>query len=337
MGSAERWAIYALGGGLGHLTRAMAVARAAVQSARRHGRPLQIDVLTNSPFAQLVCRFVAESAIRIRVLPAHADKRQTVSAVHDWLQTTDATTLIVDTFPRGLGGELADLLPRLPVRKVLVQRAMNADYAGRSTVVSAVARYDHVFVPGEPFPQMSECAVLCLPWVVRDFDELLSPAAAADVLGADDGPVVVFVGCGTTAEVSELRGWARNMADQLGEQAHVCLLDAAAEVSRQEETGLQVICHWPLLELLPGVDVMIAGGGYNCVHEARLTGTQLLGIARDRRYDGQQQRLHDTGVLTVTADSLFQHVQQALATGRRPPCAPYANGVHTAVSHLLAD
>jgi len=343
MASAQRWAIYALGGGLGHLTRATALARAALKSANRCGDhvarrgPLQVDVLTNSPFAHLVCRFVGESAIRMHVLPAQAEKRQTVAAVQQWLQHSDATTLIVDTFPRGLGGELAELLPRLPVRKVLVQRAMNAEYAQRSAVREAIGCFDTVLVPGEPLAWMPDRAVRSPPWLVRDFDELRAPQVAAAVLGADDLPVVAFVGCGTTAEVAELRRWAHNTARQLSGQAHVCLLDAAAAVSSREESGLHVICHWPLLELLPGVDVMIAGGGYNCVHEARLTGTQLLGVVRERLYDGQQQRLQDAGVLTVTADSLLGHVQQALAAGRRPPCLPYENGVHTAVTHLLGD
>ena len=47
--ASSRWLIYALGGGLGHLSRAIALARVAARAAGR-----TIRVLTNSPFAASV-------------------------------------------------------------------------------------------------------------------------------------------------------------------------------------------------------------------------------------------------------------------------------------------
>lgn len=336
---AKRWAIYALGGGLGHLTRSMALGRAALQAAASRGHCLQIDVLTNSPFAELVCQAVNEPGLRIRPLSAALSQEQTVAAVHAWLHQLDATTLIVDTFPRGLGGELADVISRLDQRKVLVQRDLRPDYACRASVQASVQRFDLVLVPGEQSPWMSDRAVFTAPWLVRDFHELLSAEQAATVLGAAaDQSVVAFAGCGTTGEVEEMRGWASASARLLGEQTHVCFLDATgATATNGPDADLTVVQHWPLLELLPGIDVLIAGGGYNCVHEARLTGTTLLGVSRDRLYDDQQRRLHQADVCVVTESSLPAQLRQTLAATRRRTCQPYENGVHAAVARLTDD
>ena len=71
-----RWLIYALGGGMGHLHRALALARAA---ARQN---IATCVLTNSPFADSVliadCRRLVPLGDRIQVmtLPSHARRHE---------------------------------------------------------------------------------------------------------------------------------------------------------------------------------------------------------------------------------------------------------------------
>ena len=50
----RRWLIYALGGGAGHLTRATGLARAAIRSNAVLPSGIEICILTNSPFADVM-------------------------------------------------------------------------------------------------------------------------------------------------------------------------------------------------------------------------------------------------------------------------------------------
>src|SRR4051794_34810227 len=90
-----RWLIYALGGGLGHLTRAVALARAA----QRIGR--SVRVLTNSPFARAF-RFEdllhAPSSL-VRIDPG-LGRDSVADVIRSELAAREFDVLIVDTFPR---------------------------------------------------------------------------------------------------------------------------------------------------------------------------------------------------------------------------------------------
>ena len=367
MAEAKRWAIYALGGGLGHLTRGVALARAALKQAAADSRSLQISLLTNSPLAGIVCQAVRETGLIIRRLePAQngaTTQAQTIAAVHRWLADWRPDTLLVDTFPRGLGGELADVINSAALRTVLVQRDLTERYARRPDVLAAVARYDLIVIPGERADWMPPRAVLTPPWLVRDRNELLAPQAAAEILQVtgSDRPVVAFVGCGTPAEIEEVRSWAVSATDRLHGRADVRFLDAGQSAttpcSPAPAERLIVVRHWPLLELLPGVDVMVSGGGYNSVHEARFTGTRFLAVARPRLYDCQDRRLQSWGITCVTPATLSAAVQHSLARqtddeladGRATGCSldrthpaktdgrHAENGVHQAVRLILAD
>ena len=96
------WLIYALGGGWGHLTRAAALARIAQRE-----RPVRI--LTNSPHAAIVSEFLPE--LDLTVLDAAAPAEATRAGAIREIGRCRPQCLLVDTFPRGLGGELTELLP----------------------------------------------------------------------------------------------------------------------------------------------------------------------------------------------------------------------------------
>jgi predicted glycosyltransferase len=107
------WFIYALGGGWGHLTRAAALARAA---SPRHA----VRILTNSPYAGVVRKALPELDVAALdpALPAPETRRAALREI----RAARPSCLIVDTFPRGLGGELVPVLESLDAKKVLVHR-----------------------------------------------------------------------------------------------------------------------------------------------------------------------------------------------------------------------
>ena len=132
---------------MGHLTRTLALSRAALRS----NPSLSIQLLTNCSYLDPPT-VLAEMGARFQLhwLNHESSKEKTVAAVRRLLATTSFNTLVVDTFPRGLGGELGDLLQRLPQAKVLIQRDLNPKYLKRLAVQSAIQQYDLVLVPGEP-------------------------------------------------------------------------------------------------------------------------------------------------------------------------------------------
>src|SRR5579863_10123249 len=163
MASGELWLIYALGGGWGHLTRAAALARVAC--ARNHVR-----ILTNSPNAPCVSRALPELDIVALdpTLPAATAREQVIRHI----QAADPSLFIVDTFPRGLGGELADAIHSLRATKVLVHRDLSPLYVAEAKLHTFVqSAYDLILIPGEDegaaFADLP-AAVVTEPWLIRD-------------------------------------------------------------------------------------------------------------------------------------------------------------------------
>jgi hypothetical protein len=157
------WLIYALGGGWGHLTRAAALALAALP---RH----RIRILTNSPYADRVRATLPELDFVVldSSLPIKRARQETIGQIH----AANPECLIVDTFPRGLGGELPESLAALAATKVLVHRDLNPEYVAESNLHSFVAsNFDLVLIPGEgegaAFNDLPAAAIT-QPWLVRD-------------------------------------------------------------------------------------------------------------------------------------------------------------------------
>src|SRR5262249_22120387 len=141
----SRWLIYALGGGMGHLTRALALARRAAR------RGALVDILSNSRFAPVFAnprfRPLVTLDAGITIVPISSDAER--SAVARVIERTlndglSPEVLIVDTFPRGLAGELIPVLESTPALKVLVHRDLNLKYVRWAELESFVADYDLV-------------------------------------------------------------------------------------------------------------------------------------------------------------------------------------------------
>ena len=88
--------------------------------------------------------------------------------------------VIVDCFPRGLAGELPDLLNGLNpgTKRVLVARDVNPDYVEKFDLLNfARKHYEVILNPGET--EQSSFSKICThvtaPWVVRRAEEFLEP------------------------------------------------------------------------------------------------------------------------------------------------------------------
>ncbi len=259
-----------MGGGLGHLTRAIGLAR----HAQRRGH--RVTIFTNSPFAAAVT-----SSTAIRTFESSAP-----DAIAAAIEALSFDALVVDTFPRGLGGELAPLLDTLAVPKVLVHRDLDPRYVKARAIASWVARYDLVLVPGEDAPCADAAnAVRTPPWLSVDADALLPREAAQRELGVE-GPAVAVLANGRHEEGAVFAGIAERLREKV--DAEITLL---TPVPRPDLIGARVV--WPFLRVIRGVDVIVGGGGYNTVNEARATHTPFVGVAFARKYDRQHVRLRE--------------------------------------------
>ncbi|AEI64004.1 hypothetical protein [Corallococcus macrosporus] len=337
---AGRWLVYALGGGMGHLTRASALARAA--SRRGHA----VVLLTNSPFAAgLPLEAVLGAGVEVLRLSPALGREAVGEVVARCLEDVRPDVFLVDTFPRGLGGELAPLLSSVRARKVLIHRDVNPTYVKQYGLARAVEAFDLLLVPGEdaPFARHAR-AVRTAPWLLLRASELLPRDKARARLGVsaeDDRALVAVMGCGTPTEVEEAGHIAARLDARLAGGAVVRWLvppgpgrDGGPRQATPEGWAPRVPV-WPALAVLPGVDVLVGAGGYNTVQEARATGTPFLALARPRLYDRQSLRLRAEERAGTVEALVTRAARLALARPARG-LGPYVSGTDDAVT-LIED
>lgn len=344
----RRWLLYALGGGMGHLTRAVALSRAVArhsEDGERRSRT-EIVLLTNSPFAEIL-PISAEigSSHRVVRLSPRLSRDETAAHVIDLVQSERFDALVVDTFPRGLGGELAQILPDLACHKVLVHRDLNPKYCEQFQLKDFVRHFDRLLVPGEsaPFEGLAH-AVRTAPWLIRDQHELLSPIESRRILkvASDTLPVVAVIGCGRAAEVEQMRCLATQLRREFASVATVRFITLSSlsdgHLSSQSRSDLTTINLWPFFQAIRGVSIVVGSGGYNSVHEARATRTKFIGLPWPRLYDRQQRRLSECERAT-NFQQARQQVAAAIASySKRSPILPssYQNGVYKAIETIEA-
>ena len=297
--------IYALGGGWGHLTRAAALARALHPTTTAH-------ILTNSPFVQIV-----QSAMPDLTIEPVSTREQAVSRIQRFVPDI----LIVDTFPRGLGGEFAQF--PTPAKKILIHRDLAPEYvAWASDLRQFVAtHYDCILCPGEfgPFADLPQ-ARLTGSWLVRAPIEVSSPA-----------PVVVCAG---------------GNADELPWYGEVCAILSSSRVDlRCLAPELPPGCpphlwtrHWPAIDHIAAAKVVIGGAGYNTVSECLATGTPLIARPWPRKYDRQRLRAdRHPGITVVDTPAVAASAVHHLLAQPQAPTPAFRNGAANAARWILAS
>jgi hypothetical protein len=324
--------IYALGGGLGHLTRACALARAGF--AEIHFR-----ILTNSPYAAVVRRAMPELDL-IALDPAMSVEEGRTGVLRE-IAAAHADCLVVDTFPRGLGGELASSLSTYRGMKVLVQRDIHPRYILEYDLNAFVKNsYDLVLVPGDttadglgPFPQ----SVTTAPWLIRSCHEVLPGERARRVLGLE-GEKACIVVCAAgvcSAGKREELAWYGAVVSQLVEYEAECDVRCVAPVRPEACPPEQWVSYWPAMDLYAAADVVIGGAGYNTIYECVACGVPSVAKAWPRKYDRQHLRACRAARI---ADEPSQAVAAAMDLIRTPRCMErrrsFENGASQAIARI---
>lgn len=333
-----RLSVYALGGGMGHVTRSLAISRAVVRAGH------EVRVLANSADAELLlsaarkdsCSNLATAAASFDLLSSQLTVEQTRRQALAWL-ANEWDGLLVDTFPRGLGGELADFVTKEERPLFLVHRDLNPRYVTSRDLRSIATAYERILLPGESGP-LSDLAnaVPTEPWLICDAGDLHDRVVARAAFRApeQDRPVIVVVGSGRAEEVSDAVTIASRLREALGDTAYVRFASLETAPGKLADITVRL---WPLMRYLRGVDVLIGAGGYNTVNEARATKTRLFAIPRGRLYDRQDQRLTDEE-RTSTVEELIVSVTSFVGKGvlqeDLQASMRLENGVHTALREI---
>jgi hypothetical protein len=228
-----------------------------------------------------------------------------------------------------VGDELVRLLegwsgcPRVLIARTL--RPGNADRAW------ARRHFDLILGAGEssPFAELPGHQMLP-PFLIRDVDELPAPGEALALLQADR-PVVLVAGSGTFDECGEWRSEAAALAAGWPADAPPLRLALPPGLDLRAHGGLRLVRHFPLMDCLPGVRLVLGNAGYHLVHEARAVGVARLFRARPRKFDDQAGRLRQGEELAGDAlPAVLQRLRE------RPPLpAGLANGAALAAQRIV--
>jgi predicted glycosyltransferase len=315
------WLIYALGGGSGHLTRASGLARAAPPSTR-------VRILTNSPYAGCVKNAMPQLDI-VPLDPSMTAAAARIEVARE-IEAAAADCLIVDTFPRGLGGELADIIPSFPGSTVLVQRDLNPKYAAAFDVQAFVRHAYDLVLDAE-----------AAPWLVRPQHEVLTREEARAALRLQGNKKCVLVcAAGNPDELD----WYGDVAACLAGAAAECDVRCIAPVRPRACPAACWLSYWPALDLYAAADVIVGGAGYNTVHECLACDLPLIARPWPRKYDRQQDRANraaNHGAVTIVRDP-EEAAAKALETlrmdhqTRHPRFSTGANDAAAAIGQLTA-
>jgi hypothetical protein len=280
---AARIVWYALGGGLGHLNRALAVLR--------HLRPMVPDagllLLMSAPYVHLAL----EAGIPALRVPGAAEALTFPKGVTGLLaaaairELDPLDLLVVDTFADGLHLELTPEVLGVAARKVLIYR--------EGGVVPAASPawdlYDTILAPYPVSPHPDAEAVGII--VNRTPGEAYRPTEARRMLGlseAAERPLVLAMHAGDPGEVLGFFAQVRAASAHL-ETPHDLRL--VTPLPLPGEPWPEVVHLYPASEVLPAADLVLSGAGYNTHAELHLFGKRALFRPFDRSHDVQAARL----------------------------------------------
>jgi hypothetical protein len=294
--SSQKWLIYALGGGLGHFHRALALSRAATLNGNK------VKIISNSRFANLIpWKDEIGKDIEVVSIPHTEDKFGTAKLIQNQLYNNNYDRLVVDTFPRGLAGELPNILGNINVPKFLVSRYLNSDYIIKFNLYAEIEQYNMVFSVERiaPFIKCNN-SILTEPWLMFSSNELYPREQARLCLGLesdDKRPLVVVCASGDQDDIHYFSLLAEKLKNKLVEWN----VFFNSPVSRSGHMNA-----WPLLKYIRGIDALVGAGGYNLVHESRQTKTPLFAEPKKRLYDDQHERLVSNECYKSIEDLVFK-------------------------------
>ena len=281
---------YALGGGLGHLVRQWGIAHALQKQSAGKSKS---TIVTTSEFAPTVAKRVAQldhDRVQFKILSPNCLPDEAKKLMEDLIATERFACLIVDVFPRGLGGELVGCFAKYSnLPKVLVARNLPAAYLQNLQIEPFVrSNYKQVFriEPYAPFEKLPQSQLTCP--VVFQPETANEPGSVA---GRQDERRVLVVGSGTSSECNALRDLSNKLQaiaskSDASDDLRLCNFSYYGPTPDLNDDQFS----WPLSARLNGFDLVIGNAGYNLFWETKLAQIPAILFARRRKYDNQVLR-----------------------------------------------
>lgn len=295
-----------MGGGWGHITRALSLGRIAVANH-------QIAILTNSPYLD----YLPNNCCQIHSISKETDFQTTCDRVQQVIQENDYSRLIIDTFPRGLGGELVSIIPLIKVPLILIHRDLNAQYVQSKNLHHFVSHFfDLVLVPGEGeelplvnLPQVQHTN----PWLIKKAEELPNLATAYSLLKLNEvesqAKIVIVLASGRPEELSIYGQLTYHLAENDN-----CVVRCLSPILPDNCPPNLWVFHAPALDCLWIADLVVGGGGYNTVYECQALGVPLVVLPFQRLYDRQLARVKRLQKMPKSLITVVNNIEQASAS-----------------------
>jgi predicted glycosyltransferase len=260
---------YAVGGGLGHLTRG----RRVLEALGLHERAAFV---TASPYAHDVR---VTGGIPVIEVPPHLEHAPVEHRawLRDLLREWQPERLIADAFPAGIQGELSGL----PITMDHVARILRLDEYRRA-VNEEMPRFDTTWMVEELAPE-HEAFVRAQSGRVVALE--LTPAPSTPVVPE---PFWLIVHSGPEEEVSELVEYAANLRDLAADPPARVIV--ASRCSVPLPVGFEFTDEYPVTHLFPAAARIISAAGFNVMYETAAWAEKHHVVPFPRRFDDQYLR-----------------------------------------------
>lgn len=317
----------------GHVTRALAVARALQRRAPTRGIGVQIllattseaDVLLASEPSVALVRLPAPAAARRAGLSDQERRRLVRACIESAAEAFAPDLVVADTFPSGPHGELAGLVRRGDrggPKRALLRRAVPAARLGDDAIATGVDAYDLTILAGDPdagpfgaVAARGQC-VHVAPITATDPSAALPRAEARARLGIPDGTRAILLTAGGGGDLDGRARLATLAAAARRVDPVAKVVVAGGPLAKDDAVPLVPLAPW-----MAAFDGAIAAAGYNTACELALAGVPAALFACPRAFDdqaGRAERFARAGWARVLSTDDDDAVASALAWMREP-------------------
>jgi hypothetical protein len=280
-----------------------------------------VHIISSSPAADSIVHSKAWAEFKQnRAISIHAEHRNNdsfASMAQEILFAHKYSCLIVDTFPRGILGELQRFFSsrEIDYKRVFVHRDISPDYVSKYELRDYVSKnYELVINPGEAErPVLNDLAKSTSPWLIRDENEIRMIDAVKPGARRNHEKQRIVVSMSGKEGQEIFSRIAKSIRLEFPEIELCCLAPAELSDKDLEETRLD---YWPGMDVLSSADLVIGAAGYNTINECAALNVPLIACPLKRKYDRQLER--SLASKAITASSLEQVLHHARAVLEKP-------------------
>ncbi|MFC2126305.1 hypothetical protein ACFLU5_16035 [Bacteroidota bacterium] len=269
---------YAMGGGLGHLTRALAVIHTLHIS--------DYKILSASPYADKM--FNSSNLI---LLPVSMEKNLKLlkNRIRDIIRDLEPTSFFIDTFPMGIFGELETLKFPSNIKLNYISRIL--EFQKYMKGKDSPLQYDISYLIEEGLDSDHVEFIRRYSGIVKnlelEYPVNTIPEGYFESIPKSNQPIWMVMHSGSAEEVEVLIRHAREMAELETVNPFLWVVTQSEIEEKVDEKTTDMI---PSYGLIPYVDRLFSACGFNMMYLTRNINIPHIFIPFPRKYDDQFRR-----------------------------------------------